>query len=77
MGKVATLCHIEKQMMSIFRNAFDQQRMVPNTFVFSNLGEVTERSDVKGEAVPALGSGSSSTPCSCRARLQTEQRTDQ
>lgn len=40
-------------------------------FVFLNLGEVTEMSDVKGEAGPALGSGSSGTRCS-----QTERRTD-
>lgn len=38
------------------------QKMVPNMFLFINLCELTERSDLRGVDVPALGSGGAAAP---------------
>lgn len=54
MGKIAVLCHVENWMMTVFSRLLISSihRTVPNMFVFLNLCELRETTDLEGEDVP-------------------------
>lgn len=63
-GKIATHYCVENWITTTFRNAFNQQHTKNGIymFLFVNLCELTERTDLRGEDVPALGSGGAAAP---------------